>query len=660
MSQVTLKQMSVRNFKGLSDVAIDFSHITNVYGRNASGKTTLVDAFNWLLFGKDSQGNSDSGGRAGKFQVRPRDEAGADVDGVEIEVSATLSIDGELKVLSKKQVQKWTKKRGSTAPTLEGNINSFSVNGFPQSETEFKSIVADICDEELFKLLTNPTSFAALPWKKQRTTISVLADGVTDEAIIDGADGAYDLIAADVLEAGVDKARDKAMKTMKALKDEQERIPIRIDEASRSLVEEPLSADELRESLSLIGAEFEKFKATRVSKAPDLSPLEAVNSEISKLRMLTSKISADEDEKAAQAVAAATKKYNSLMLESNTLMSARRSAENTIALAKVNLEAMENERARLVTEFKTVRATAIADGDKVCPTCGREYPEEKLDQIVVDFNTRKKERLDKITEMGLKLKADIEAQKADIQTKENGLQEIIAEWGKKTGECSQAYEALQNLPKERRNLMDVPEYREATEKLRELTKKREDLERELICFTAGDSKSAETEQRYTAQIAELNRRIAVVDANDRTKARITELEEEQRDLAQKVADQEQVVVLIEEFIREKMQAVSEAVNKCFKFVRFRMFTQKYNGAIEDACVMQINSNGSYVDFWSANHAAQIAGGLDVISTLSRIHGITCPIFIDNREAITEIPEMEAQVINLYVSPEDKVLRIENE
>ena len=63
-------------------------------------------------------------------------------------------------------------------------------------------------------------------------------------------------------------------------------------------------------------------------------------------------------------------------------------------------------------------------------------------------------------------------------------------------------------------------------------------------------------------------------------------------------------------------------------------------------------------YGSINNAARIQGGLDIIKTLSEYHGLSCPIFIDNRESIVELPDMEQQIISLVVSGQDKTLRIE--
>ncbi|WP_144514952.1 ATP-binding protein, partial [Bacillus pumilus] len=77
-----------------------------VYGDNATGKTTLFDAFMWLLFDKDSQNKKD-------FEIKTLSKDNKAVSGVDHEVSAVLLIDGKSVELKKVYSEKWTKKRGS-------------------------------------------------------------------------------------------------------------------------------------------------------------------------------------------------------------------------------------------------------------------------------------------------------------------------------------------------------------------------------------------------------------------------------------------------------------------------------------------------------------------------------------------------------------------
>jgi predicted ATPase len=169
---------------------------------------------------------------------------------------------------------------------------------------------------------------------------------------------------------------------------------------------------------------------------------------------------------------------------------------------------------------------------------------------------------------------------------------------------------------------------------------------------------AEREAAIRAAMKAVEADVARLETNARAEARVEELREGLSECAQKVADQEQVLYLVEELIKAKMDMLSDLINSKFSHVRFRLFDRQINGAVKETCVMQIASNGSYVDYQNANNAAQIQGGLDVIEALSKLYSVNAPIWIDNRESVTEIPDMDAQIINLIVSPEDKALRVE--
>ena len=54
MKKIKLKSIRLENFKGIKNLDVKFSDRTEIMGRNAAGKTTVFDAFTWLLFGKNS------------------------------------------------------------------------------------------------------------------------------------------------------------------------------------------------------------------------------------------------------------------------------------------------------------------------------------------------------------------------------------------------------------------------------------------------------------------------------------------------------------------------------------------------------------------------------------------------------------------------------
>ena len=98
--RMILKSLHMENFKGIRSLDVKFSNKIKIKGQNAAGKTTIFDAFTWLLFNKNSAGEE-------KFNVRPLDKDGNRIDNVEIKVVAVLDVDGKEVELSKVQKQNW-------------------------------------------------------------------------------------------------------------------------------------------------------------------------------------------------------------------------------------------------------------------------------------------------------------------------------------------------------------------------------------------------------------------------------------------------------------------------------------------------------------------------------------------------------------------------
>ena len=230
MKHIKLSNLTISNFKGLKEFSAKFGDMNYASGRNASGKTTLLDAFLWLLFNIDSRGGSNP-------PVRPVDADGKWIDDIEISVEADILVDEELLTLKRTQKQVWRTKRGETVSEYTGDTNTYEINGFPCTTVrEYNEKVESIVEAKLFKLLTDPTAFNALPEKEQRDILFRFAEDLTDGAVLDYDTDKYMPIREDILTAGSDKAREKAMKELRALKDEMKSYPIRIDEADRKSV----------------------------------------------------------------------------------------------------------------------------------------------------------------------------------------------------------------------------------------------------------------------------------------------------------------------------------------------------------------------------------------------------------------------------------------
>ena len=643
MNQIKLNHILIENFKGIKSLDIDFGDVTQIYGRNASGKTTISDAFSWLLFDKDSTGSS-------SFAIRPKDADGKDIDNIEIKVEATLDVDGEEIVLTKVQKQKWTKHRGSTAPTFEGNVNEFQVNGFPAKKAEYEAKIHSLIDESLFKLLTNPRTFAAMKWQDQRSTLMEFVSDITDAEIL-ATNPIYEPIEADVLAAGSDKAREKAAAALRSLKKLQDEYPVRIDEAMRNIGGFIANKEELLQKRTEIETEINTIQNERKRLSAGSEVVTDIQNQIVQKRSRMAEIERHamiEDEKRIlDAVTAA----NKTAVEVKKIEAERDALWNRSKYISAQIDENKKAKTELKDQYMAAMAEKFPEGETICPTCGRPFEAEKIEEAKTAWEARKKAKIDAINQKGFSLKAAIDSAEREFAANEEKIANL-AELVKKKDAEWRVWKDKSEL-KEKTDVTVLPEY------IR-LQKECDDLDVQLASLNTNDDEISKLGQRETEArrvLAAVSADLAKIEANEHLKDRVEELKAEQRECGQKVADQEQLVWLLEEFAKQKMDLLSGRINDHFKKVRFRLFTEQINGGVKETCTMQINTNGSYVDYSDANNAAKIIGGLDVIEALSELYGVTAPIFLDNAEAIDSFntPEMDAQLILLEVSDDEKLV-----
>lgn len=180
MKTVIIKEIRLLNFKGLRDLTVEFDPaLTEIYGRNGIGKTSIFDGFTWLLFGKNSEDRK-------QFGIKTYDEAGNIIPKLPHEVSAVLLVDGEVVTLCRRFNEKWTKKRGSAVEEFVGHEEERLYNNVPCSVKEWNEKIAAICPEQVFKFITNPLYFTSQSVDTQRSMLFRMAGGITDEEIAAG------------------------------------------------------------------------------------------------------------------------------------------------------------------------------------------------------------------------------------------------------------------------------------------------------------------------------------------------------------------------------------------------------------------------------------------------------------------------------------------
>lgn len=675
--KMILKKIHLENFKGIKSLDVNFSNKTSIKGQNAAGKTTIFDAFTWLLFNKNSAGEE-------KFNVRPLDKDGKRIDNVEIKVVAVLDVDGKEVELSKVQKQNWVKKRGTDTVTLQGNVNSFEIDGYPKSEADFKAYVSGLAQsEEMFKMLTNPQYFSSLKWKDQRDILMKLVAEVSDVELAQ-TDAKYAPLIDELEKApSTDDIRAKFSKALSEWKKKQSEIPVRIDEAEKSKIDIDVAEQELAKA----DLERKVFECDQKISGAD-NPLDRLQSEELQLQFDLSGIMqtmnrelSDKRREYDDVKYEASREFQNVHNQIADNQSRISGNEESIRKAEVerkklgeqyNMEKSKtfDEAPYLFDESKWV----FDENSTVCSLCGQKLPEDKIEQLKTDFEMKKAKakaeletkhmlalnefkssnaaKLQEIVNSGYEKKNLIEKLTSENESLKKEMDELKQKENAALAKKNEAEKRLSEIPEEA-DYSQNEEYAKLKARHNEVLAEIEKLESDGADHIVNDLKAEKSDLQ--SRLDEVNKIIAKASMNVEIDERIAELQAEQKEIGQKVADQEQMLYLLEEFIRFKLDKVSESINSHFKTVNFKLFETQLNGGLKDCCECTVNG----VPYSTLNSGHRIVAGLDIIRSLSELYGVSVPIFVDNAESLNEynVPDMDAQLILLSVS-EDKQLKVE--
>lgn len=646
MTDIKLASLSLRNFKGIKELDVPFCDgITEISGKNESGKTSVVDAFTWLMFGKDSAGNT-------SFGIRPVNPDGTEVNYVEISVEAVLSVNGEKTSFKKIQKQKWTKHRGSSAPTYEGNVNSYEIDGFPQSEKEFKNRIAGIISEDKFRLISDLNYFANLDWKDKKKILLSMCGDITDEDVLSEDAEHWEPIRSDVQTAGVDKAREKARKDLSLLNKKQKELPIRIDEVSRQKVDVPRVGDlvERQNDLTLKLTDTQ----SEISMLPDDNALSELRSKAAELKAKAIKIKADAS---IEATGEREKVREQINKKQDEMSAIKDKADNVNReLSCVDMSIVK-ATAQLESEKKEYNANSqplqMPESKKICPTCGQKLPKSKLEEIEKQYELAEQQRQNRLNtalENGRKIKTHIEVLSAEKKQFEADSEKLKAE----LATVRQEIENLRNsIPVNTEPDLSANEEYQNT--LQELSETEEKITETKTLISRRNDYIRDREKVF-ADLEEVKSQFRDIDSMKQMNAdienRLAELESEQRETGKNIALTEQKMFLLDEFSVRKTEMLSEKITSCFRLANFSLFNRQINGGITEECEITLKG----VKYKDINNGHRIVVALDIINTFQEKLGIHAPVMVDNAESVNDfnIPHMDCQLILLKVTDDPEL------
>ena len=644
--------LTLENFRGIKNLTVNFDgKDVDVLGANGTGKTTIANAICWLLIDRPATEEAD---------FTPKT---AGTHGVNHKASMEIELaDGRRITLAKDFYEKWTRKRGSAAEEFTGNVTDYYIDGVKSKKKEYTEVLETACgtDLERVKMLMVLGYFAdTMKTDEKRRILFEMAGEFTDMDVIatneelEGIEDFFLMPGTEDKHYTVEQWKKIAAEQKKKLNKDLETLPARIDEASKGIAENIEDAE-------MLNAELRRLEERKADLEEQKRSLSTADGKQEATRAALAGLEVDLAKKRAAYIeqsASANKELNAEIEEVT-----RRKHEEANLLEKTKRELREStekrdrmtaQRKALMEEYAAVSARQWDEDAEICPTCHQPLPPEQVEELRAAFNEKKSAEKEDINRRGQACsQVEIEALNEKIESLvEDALasEEILKE---KTEQISKLNASVGTPPP----FEETEEYKEITSRMEELR----DRQRLGQSAAEGTANAYDRDiQTVRDEIASVNLRIAKAQSSEDSRKRVGELRQELKNTAEEMEYIEHGLHLCEEFIRTKARMVTDSINAHFRYVRFVLFRDQINGGLREICEPTVESkDGTWVEYRSANYAAQVNAKLDIVTTVGRHYGVHLPILMDQGESVSTPLTVDEQMIRLIVSPADQEIRVE--
>lgn len=654
MKKIILKSLALVNFKGVRDFSIAFNDgITTVCGDNGTGKTTLYDAYLWLLFGKDSTGRSDG---ANGFNVKTTGEDGKPIYRLEHSVTAVLEVDEKEIKLQRSLVEKWQKVNGTTEEVMKDETQYFINDVRTGTKKEYQAEISEIIPEDVFRMITNPYYFTSLGAETQKDMLLEMVGNIDDEEVA-ATDPDFLALLDQINGTSLAKWTREIAAKKKSCNDALATIPASIETAQKLMPES--------ENWAVLEKQLKEVQDRVKGIDAQIADKSALNDEAYKRKMALMKQQADKRIKLQD-------RENTIRMEANAAhnkaLSDIQQMENELSINQKNLDSYRNDKmnvdgkidelnGKLVEmreQFKAVAKEQFPEpsGDVlVCPTCGEPYKGENLENAIAklrgNFEQSKSKRQKDIQTKGKQYKAEYD-RAVEQQTKLTGLIAKLED---------DALEIKGNIEIKKNNIPVAGNADEAIANDKECIALRNDIaeianQLQVEVPQADVSELQNEKADSNAAIADINKRLGKRAMIERVNKEIADLEEKRIANNQAKADLEKWEDVYLRFQKAKDEVLMQRINGLFNVVSFSFVKEQKNGGEKVTCYCMVNG----VPYADVNACGKVNAGLDIINAICATKGISAPIFIDNRESFNQIIPTISQIVNLKVS-NDKQLTI---
>jgi len=644
---IKLKTITLHNFKGIRDMTLTLDgRDATIFGSNGAGKTTIVDAFLWLLFNKDSENR-------GQFEVKTLDANNKPIHNLEHEVEAVLEVDGRKVTLRKLYKEIWKRTRGRSDQVFDGHTTDYWVNEEPFKAKEYQAYVSALIDDEKFRLITNPLYFSTkLHWEERRKTLLALCGEITPEAIISAAGEDVEGLSELLDGRTVETVRKIVMDRRRLANDELEKIPAQIEAVTRTL---PVLLDDytpIQDELEDCKDKVKELDARMHDASKALEPIREKGKELGRLEQERSSL-LSRLERESRAGYEETKEKRER--DERRLKTAESSVEShgetikRLRIKKLDLDTELKElRVKHEEEYQTAYTEPSAD-ELICRSCGQDLPVAKRTELLNEardrFDRKRTDTLKAIEGKGITIKEVFDKTERELDNAVYAYDEALAECEKLKNSIELTKITEENLkPSETIDFSTNPEVVALVSKIAA-------LQAELEAPPADETASiSQQRSAVNSRMAELMQRLSERDATVHSKAVIAELTSRERQLSDQIAEYDGQLYMLDTYVRTEARLLEGNINSKFKTISFKLFEEQINGGLRPTCEAVIGG----VHFSEANTAGQFNAGMEIIDALCAHYDVYAPVFVDRCESINSLTPIESQVIRMVVAKDSEM------
>lgn len=680
--RMILKSLRLENFKGVKDKTYEFGKTTRVSGMNRRGKTTIGAAWYWLTSDKNYELVSNP-------NIRPDN-----IEDCIPTVTATVDVGGKEITLSKMQKRKVGKpdKNGVSKVTI---TNTYEINSVPKTERDFKAYLEELGFEfDKFLICSHPNVFTKdLSLKKKqdemRKSLFAMASAKTDLEIAqmnkETADVAklLESYKFEEIEAMNNASKKKAVEQLDAIPNQiigLEKAKVDVDVAEQELAKADLTRRIAECDKKIAGADhsLDELRDKEMRLQLDISGItQTMNRELSNRRY---EIDADlcgckdELKHLEQTISL---KENKIVGNEKAITDA--DAERKKIGEKYNAEYAKafDEAPYLFDESKWV----FDENSTVCSLCGQKLPEDKIEQLKADFESRKEKAKadaeEKLKAKRFKFDTDKKVELNRLNTIGTEKKELITELTKKNADLNTEIDALKKQEQDAiakkeelsKQLSEIPSEADYTQN-EDYVKLKAERDKVLADIEKLESDGADKivtdlkveKADLQSQLDEVNKIIAQAKNNVQIDDKIADMQHKQNEYGQAKADAERILYQLKEVSKRKNELLVEEINQHFGIVRWKLFDFQKNGEYKEVCIPTVldEETGIYKVFGdTTNTGREIEAKIDICNSFQKFFNMYVPIFLDGAESINDeyVPAVDAQLILLTVS-EDKQLKVE--